>query len=123
MRKLFCGISVFLFLGLLSYGYYESYRIALLRNKVPSTEEYSSVPKEEHPVPVDAGESPEQFGNYCLKENDGMVQVYLSDEKTLYEKTEIPVSELPESLQKKIREGYFLKDQEALYGFLENYSS
>ena len=46
-----------------------------------------------------------------------------ADQVTLYEYTDIRYSDLPDALRQKIRKGYCIKDEEALFGFLENYSS
>lgn len=60
---------------------------------------------------------------FYLMENQGYVVVYMSDRKTVYEYTDILVSELPVTLQNEIKNGKYMEDMEALYGFLENYSS
>ena len=56
-------------------------------------------------------------------EVNGYIVVYLSDKSTPYEYTSIRFDELPERLQKEIRNGKYVESAEALYGFLENYSS
>lgn len=60
---------------------------------------------------------------YYLAEENGYVIVYLADQKTVFERTSIPLSGLPEKLQKEIREKKKIRDMKMLYGFLENYSS
>ena len=60
---------------------------------------------------------------YFLMEVNGYVVVYMSDRETVYEYTNIQVSELPYLLQNEIKNGKYMENQEALYGFLENYSS
>ena len=50
-------------------------------------------------------------------------EYYLADQKTVFERTSIPLSGLPEKLQKEIREKKKIRDMKMLYGFLENYSS
>ena len=60
---------------------------------------------------------------YYLKEKNGYVVVYLKDKKTAYEYTDILLKELPETLQKEIKNGKYIENAQALYGFLENYSS
>ena len=60
---------------------------------------------------------------FYLKELHGFVAVYLKDGKTMYELTDIALSELPEEMQKEIRTGKTVESTEELYGFLENYSS
>ncbi len=60
---------------------------------------------------------------YYIKITDGYVTVYLADEKTVYEYTSIPASELPEGVQDELKEGKQVKTIRQVYGFLENYSS
>lgn len=60
---------------------------------------------------------------YYLCELQGFVAVYLKDRTTLYELTEIAVSDLPEEMQSEIASGKYIDSQQELYGFLENYSS
>lgn len=60
---------------------------------------------------------------YYLAEENGYVVVYLADRKTVFEKTSIQVSDLPEKLQEEIRKKKKIPDTKTLYGFLENYSS
>ena len=60
---------------------------------------------------------------YYLMEVNGYVVVYLSDKKTPYEYTDILYDELPGTLREEIKNGKYIEDTEALYGFLENYSS
>lgn len=60
---------------------------------------------------------------FVILEEEDYLTVYLSDRETVYEYTAIRYSDLEEELQKKIRDGYCVKDEKALFGFLENYSS
>lgn len=60
---------------------------------------------------------------YCMAVRDGMVVVYYSDRKTVFEYTGILSADLPEKEQKKLNYGIFIKDDKELYGILENYSS
>lgn len=60
---------------------------------------------------------------FYLMEVHGYVVVYLSDRETVYEYTDIPVADLPATLQNEIKNGKYMEDIETLYGFLENYSS
>lgn len=60
---------------------------------------------------------------YYLMEVNGYVVVYLSDKKTPYEYTDIKCDGLPSEMQNEIRNGKYMEDAKALYGFLENYSS
>lgn len=54
---------------------------------------------------------------------NGEVVVYYSDKKTVYEYTGIESVNLTEEEQMELNYGIYVKDQEELYGILENYSS
>ena len=71
----------------------------------------------------DAVNDTEDGEGYYLCELQGFVVVYLEDRKTIYEFTEIPLTDLPEEVQQEVAEGKYMKDRGDLYAFLENYSS
>ena len=60
---------------------------------------------------------------YYLRGVNGYVAVYLGDQKTVYEYTDILIEDLPVPLQNEIEKGKYIEDTETLYGFLENYYS
>ncbi|ROR29320.1 BofC-like protein [Mobilisporobacter senegalensis] len=60
---------------------------------------------------------------YYLVVLDGYITVYYSDKKTVYEYTDIELTNLSEEEQNKLVDGYYVKDQEELYGILEGYTS
>lgn len=60
---------------------------------------------------------------FYLSELNGYVAVYLDDQSTIYEYTNIAVAELPEQVKNEIINGKKIKSVQELYGFLENYSS
>lgn len=60
---------------------------------------------------------------FVIVEEGDYLTVYLADRTTVYEYTGIRYSDLEETLRQKIRDGYCIKDEETLFGFLENYSS
>ena len=49
--------------------------------------------------------------------------VYLSDQSTIYEFTDIPFVELPKEVQPNVKQKKYVETEEELYAFLENYSS
>jgi len=61
--------------------------------------------------------------SYFIIDNNGFITIYKEDKKTLYEYTNISISILPDALREEVQKGMFLKDDEALYNFLENYTS
>lgn len=65
----------------------------------------------------------EDFQKYYIKFSNGIVTVFYSDQKTVYEYTEIELDELPVKLRSEIISGKTIKDEKALFDFLENYSS
>lgn len=60
---------------------------------------------------------------YYLYESNGYVMVYLFDQTSIFEETDILISSLPEGLQEEIVNGKYIQTSEELYSFLENYSS
>ena len=54
---------------------------------------------------------------------NGYVVVYLSDQSTIYEFTDIPFEELPKEVQTNVKQKKYVETEEELYAFLENYSS
>lgn len=68
-------------------------------------------------------ESSDNDDGFYLLELHGFVAVYLKDQKTIYEFTEIPVTDLPDEVQHEVSEGKYIATEQELYAFLENYSS
>ena len=60
---------------------------------------------------------------YYIKDTEGYVTVYKADKTTVFEYTSILVADLPEHLQKDLKEGLKVTSLGQVYGFLENYSS
>lgn len=109
-------IVAFLVVFCLGIGYQYSYQYVMDRQEAHREEE-----RKENIVTA-KGKAQKNEG-YYLKELQGYVAVYFSDNETLYELTEISVAELPKEVQEELRTGKFLKTMRELYGFLENYSS
>lgn len=63
------------------------------------------------------------YEGYYAKSFNGTIVILKGDEKTVYEYTQISVSELPKDLQKEVQNGFFLEDDHELYNFMETYSS
>ena len=113
---------IFIFSVLLTAGYQISYdhvtrQQAALDHEVTDTRSITA----EGAAVEGNGEDSEE--GYYLCEMQGFVTVYLSDRQTIYELTEIPLSDLPEEVRQEIAAGKYIPTQEELYGFLENYSS
>ena len=103
-----------LILAILSYAYYADYNY---RKEIARTEQ-TEQQETEQTVSTQGGAHKEG-----VKNRNGYVIVYLDDQTSIYEYTNIRVEELPEELQNEIREGKRLEGKDKLYGFLENYSS
>ena len=54
---------------------------------------------------------------------DNYVIVYEEDKKTIHTNTDILLENLNEELQEQIMQGKYMEDEQALYNFLESYSS
>ena len=60
---------------------------------------------------------------YLIIEEGDYLTVYYADRKTVFEYTGIRYSDLEDEVRQKIRKGYWIEDEEQLYGFLENYDT
>ena len=65
----------------------------------------------------------EDFHKYYIKLSKGCITVYYSDKKTVYEYTDIDFNALPAGVAANVISGMEVKDEKALYDFLEAYSS
>lgn len=61
--------------------------------------------------------------HYYLTEENGCVTVYYIDKRTVFEYTNIIVDMLPKDIQEQVKNGKYVKDDDALYDFLETYTS
>lgn len=122
-RKFF--ISCFILTAVICAAYHYSYQLSIadMPDAAVTEESQTSVLQMEEAAAAANAGNPESIGQYYLKEEDGYISVYLKDQQTLYEYTSIRLESLPESLQKEIQTGKFLKGESELYDFLENYSS
>ena len=126
------GIGFFavmiLSLMLITGAYQLSYQHAKERAEMKVAEEKKPEPQEpvitaQEPASVAADGQALKEDCYYLMDVNGYVVVYLSDKKTPYEYTDIQCDGLPAEMQEEIRNGKYMEDAKALYGFLENYSS
>lgn len=60
---------------------------------------------------------------YIAKSFNGTIVILNGDGKTVFEYTKIPIHIFPEPMQEEMIKGYHLENDEALYNFLETYSS
>lgn len=60
---------------------------------------------------------------FYLMVADHFIVVYEEDKQTLYMNTDILLDSLDESLQAEIMQGKYIESEDALYNFLESYSS
>lgn len=109
-RKYGIGIIALLvlFIYFISYGAYNEYS--------------KNVEKPEMNSDFEEGHAFDEQGFYLYEVNDYVV-VFENDKNTPYEYTDILYEELPELLRQEIRNGKYIKNEEELYGFLENYTS
>lgn len=115
-------LAVFLFAGvLLTAGYQFTYNRVMDRQAAQSQDEVYGT--ESIAAEGDAVKNTDKEEGYYLCELHGFVAVYMSDKETIYEFTEIPVTDLPEEVRQEIAEGKYIPTIKELYAFLENYSS
>ncbi|XCP83694.1 hypothetical protein ABXS75_11455 [Roseburia hominis] len=122
-RKYSIGIfaAAIVIVALLSFAYQAEYHYD--QEQMQKESELKAVKKEEEEGFVTTQGDAIKKEIYFLKELNGYVVVYLSDQKTVFEYTNIPISELPNELAEEIHNGKVIDGTEKLYGFLENYSS
>lgn len=118
--RIFCILTVLL--GITGYQFLS--RQNTEEKQIPISTEKMTVVKEreaetEEVLPV----SQTTEYDYVIVEEGDYLTVYHADRTTLYEYTDIQYSHLPEPLRRKIRKGYFIRNEAELFGFLENYSS
>lgn len=65
----------------------------------------------------------EETYEYVLVDHNNYVAVYQLPERTIYEYTDVIMDVLPEETREEIRKGKYLRNEEELYNFLENYTS
>lgn len=74
------------------------------------------------PEPEEEESISEEY-EYLLQNQDGYVTVYQLPENEIYEYTDVIMEILPARLQEEIHDGKYLRNDEELYNFLENYTS
>lgn len=135
MKKIVYGTGFFVLFLVLMTAFYASYRMGAFKENGQSERKTASgqaeaaetwetaanagVPLESYTVETEA----KSAVGYILKEENDRVVVYCADGTTLYEYTDILVSELPYDLQRQLRTGKEISGTSQLYSFLENYSS
>lgn len=128
MMKKVNGIRIFFILTVLFW--IGCYQIVLLREEeepivLPSTEQ-TEIAEEPETETQEAAALPVSRTieyKFVIVEEADYLTVYYADQSTVYEYTDIRYSDLEDSLRQKIRQGYWIKDEATLFGFLENYSS
>lgn len=103
-------------------AYQFSYNRALEKAKEEALQVQIEAEEEETATVRTEGEASKEECYYLMEVN-GYVVAYLSDKKTAYEYTDILVEELPMAIREELKNGKYMEGKDALYGFLENYSS
>lgn len=109
--------GVFLLVSLLGIGYQLSYRYVM------DKQEAKTQIKQEDTSSITTKGNVSKNEGFYLCELHGYVVVYLSDKKTIYEVTNIPLTHLPKELIEEIKRDKYIETESELYGFLENYTS
>lgn len=106
-------------LATLSFAFHVEYKYDQERARIEAEE----AKRKEEEQSVSTQGNAEKAECYYLLELNGYVAVYQNDKTTVFEYTNIRLSELPQELQSEIKSGKKIETTEKLYGFLENYSS
>ena len=96
------GIGFLLFLILIVFGITCAYQLSLNRGKREIQAEKTAEKQKTQDFSVAADGQALKEDCYYLKSLNGYVVVYLNDKKTVYEYTDIPLDDLPETLQQEI---------------------
>lgn len=119
------GIRIFFILTVLFViGCYQilSLKKDNVQPEITETEQTAAETEQATQIPSVPVIQPIQY-KYVIVEEEDYLTVYHADRETVYEYTDIRYSDLEDSLRQKIRKGYGMADEAALFGFLENYSS
>lgn len=120
-----CGIGLFtialVLMAVVTYGYRAEYRYSQELVEEGEKEQTENSISQEKTVSTQGDAQKDEL--YYLKDLNGYVVVYMNDRTTVYEYTNILISDLPDTYQNEIKNGMIIEGTEKLYGFLENYSS
>ena len=94
--------------------------VELVDTETPQTENGDKTVAAE---PDTADVAAEETYEYVLVDHNNYVAVYQLPERTIYEYTDVIMDVLPEETREEIRKGKYLRNEEELYNFLENYTS
>ena len=119
------GIGLFtialVLMAVVTYGYRAEYRYSQELVEEGEKEQTENSISQEKTVSTQGDAQKDEL--YYLKDLNGYVVVYMNDRTTVYEYTNILISDLPDKYQNEIKNGMIIEGTEKLYGFLENYSS
>ena len=119
------GIGIFtialVIMAVVTYGYRAEYRYSQELVEEGKKEQTENSISQEKTVSTQGDAQKDEL--YYLKDLNGYVVVYMNDRTTVYEYTNILISDLPDTYQNEIKNGMIIEGTEKLYGFLENYSS
>ena len=119
------GIGLFtialVLMAVVTYGYRAEYRYSQELVAEGEKEQTENSISQEKTVSTQGDAQKDEL--YYLKDLNGYVVVYMNDRTTVYEYTNILISDLPDTYQNEIKNGMIIEGTEKLYGFLENYSS
>lgn len=118
---IFCA----LFGGLLGFGAVKgiSYLKQINEDKISYQQEKSEESLPESTEKLVSSIEVETAYSYVMVEENGYVVVYHRDMQTIFLEPHIPIGRLSEDLQNEISIGKKFESVEAVYDFLENYSS
>ena len=119
------GIGLFtialVLMAVVTYGYRAEYRYSQELVEEGEKEQTENSISQEKTVSTQGDAQKDEL--YYLKDLNGYVVVYMNDRTTVYEYTNILISDLPDTYQNEIKNVMIIEGTEKLYGFLENYSS
>ena len=121
-RIVACMVCIVACIVLLCVGGVVLYRFRE-NDATPPKREMTEIEQKPTPVSVTGEPSNMAEGEYFLRTLEGEIVVYYNDKETIFDKTGIDTSFLGESERERLKEGYFVENEESLYALLESYSS
>ena len=94
-----------------------------LVDMVPAEGETGESVAEKALAAEETGVDPSNQYEFLLVDHNDYVAVYQLPEREIYEYTDVIMEVLPEDVQKEVQHGKYIKNEEDLYNFLENYTS
>ena len=129
MKKMISGIGFCMLIFFLGCGFLFSYEISVLKERIQDLEiesewigkQVAAASSSENQIILQEEGNEEE--SFIVKVKEDYLAVYRTKDNQLFETTDIPMTALSSEEQAEVLAGKEIYGKEALYSFLENYSS